>query len=69
LLQRSLHSYRYRPVGSAVAFNGDAEQFGVDVAPRRGTAFATSGARGIVWRFLEKLLPASAMATLRVGID
>jgi hypothetical protein len=59
----------YLPLVATVTFNDEPAQYAVAAVLRPGTAPASRGARGPLWRLIQKLRTAFPTARLRVRLD
>jgi hypothetical protein len=59
----------YLPLVATVTFNDEREQYAVAAVLRPGNAPASRGARGLLWRLIQKLRAAFPKARLRVRLD
>jgi hypothetical protein len=59
----------YLPVVATLTFNDEPAQYAVAAVLRPGNAPASRGARGLLWRLIQKLRAAFPTARLRVRLD
>lgn len=59
----------YLPLVATVTFNDEPAQYAVAAVLRPGNAAASRGARGLLWRLIQKLRAAFPEARLRVRLD